>query len=420
MRCSSLRQNQLLACRGILFAGALAFSALCVGQQSLHAVQFDASSGMAYNPMQSAKAVWCSSMATSLKGWGHERVGHNALYWRGALGIEEYAGHPGARQHRRALDMGMRRVLSEHVETGIEAQASSGTEWERNLRYQEEWRAFYATHWSGKWWMALHNQGRASRIYVEKNAWNYAASMGFDRGEFAVGADVRIPIFTRVRGQVRLHKIGQRRTHYLGNIVFELRHRETQFRDWAMSEGPAGNEVGFRSAAHFVDGEWLGYRLWTETGGAVRLEVSEHAGLTGGVNLGWVHRADAVRGIYDEDRARVEAWIAGSTAAWAGKARCSWNAVHHSGQSVYSEFGWDSYRYNHVTFQGRLERSIRGDAGAFVEGGVQLWRSNALPVGWYQRSDWTAGSLRCGVVWQASTAPRWERRHALKRRMAFE
>ena len=50
------------------------------------------------------------------------------------------------------------------------------------------------------------------------------------------------------------------------------------------------------------------------TEGEVRLEVPEHRGLSGGVEMAWRHRVDAVRGTYDEDRALVGAWISGQTA----------------------------------------------------------------------------------------------------------
>ena len=115
--------------------------------------------------------------------------------------------------------------------------------------YREEWRAFDAGHWSGAWWMALRSEGRTGRIYVEKHGWNYGANLGFDRDEFHVGGEVRLPILTRVRGHIRLNKIGQRRTHHMADLVFALRHCEKQFRNWALSEGAGGNGLDFRSAA---------------------------------------------------------------------------------------------------------------------------------------------------------------------------
>ncbi len=421
MRCPRRNLFENLICRRILLAVALVFPASSFGQQSLHLIQFDAGSGFARTPMQSSGTPLCWSSATSLKGWGHERIGHNALHWRGALGLEAYSGQPEVNQSRLEAHIGMRRFLKEHVETGLEVNASKGTEWDRSLRFQEEWRVFYTANWGGKWWMSLRQAGRSCRIYIEKNEWSYASNVGFDRREFDVGTEVRIPIMTRVRGQVRLNRIRQRRTHHLADLVVELSHQETQFRNWMLREGPVGSGLEMRYAAHTDAGQgWQGYRLWTETEGTLRLEISEHFGLRGGVDLGWMHRVDAVRGAYDEDRALVGTWIAGAHAKWAGKARCTWNAVHSSGQTIYSERGWDTYRYTHTSCEGRLERTIRGDMGLFVAGGFQLWRSNALPVGWYQRSDWSSGWMRCGLVWQASTAPRWERRQPFKRRMAFE
>ena len=53
-------------------------------------------------------------------------------------------------------------------------------------------------------------------------------------------------------------------------------------------------------------GMWEGYRMWTETEGSVRLEVPEYRGLSGGVQMAWRHRIDAVRGTYDEDRSLLE------------------------------------------------------------------------------------------------------------------
>ena len=421
MRCSHLEPISTLVWSGIFLAIAVAFPAVNLSQQSLHSIQFDAGSGVASNPMQSTASGLMGSSAVSLKGWGHQSTGRTLMHWKGSLNHEAYNGQPAANQFRINGHVGLRRALGDHAETGVEAGVSQGTVWERSLRYREEWRAFDAGHWSGAWWMALRSEGRTGRIYVEKHGWNYGANLGFDRGEFHVGGEVRLPILTRVRGHIRLNKIGQRRTHHMADLVFALHHCEKQFRNWALSEGAVGNGLDFRSAARSAAGsEWMGYRMWSETEGEVRLEVPEHRGLSGGVEMAWRHRVDAVRGTYDEDRALIGAWISGANRAWSGKARCTWNAVHSAGQAVYSEQGWDTYRYNHVVCEGRLERTIRGDVGAFVAGGLQLWRSNALPVGWYQRSDWSSGWIRCGIVWQASTAPRWERRHALKRRIPVE
>ena len=400
---------------------ALAFPVANFGQQSWHAIQFDAGAGFAHNPMQSTAPASTPSSVASLKSWGHESLGRNSLQWRGTLDREVYAGQPAANQFRSDISIGLRRTLSENVESGIEVNGFRGTTWERSLRFREEWCAFAAGHWSGRWWMALRNDGRTGRIYVEKHAWNYASNLGFDRGEFKVGAEFRLPILTRVRGQVHLNKIGQRRTHHFADLVVVLDHQELQFHNWTLREGPVGYGIDVRSAASTDAGEgWQGFRLWTQTAGTVCLEIAEHRGLRGGVDVGWMHRVDAVRGTYNQDRALIGVWVAGAHAAWAGSLRCTWNGVHNSGQSVYSEAGWDAYRYNHAVCEGRLERTIRRDIGGFVSGGFQFWRSNALPIGWYQRSDWTAGWMRCGLVWQASTASRWERHHALKRRMAFE
>lgn len=405
----------------MLLAIALAFPVVNFGQQSWHAIQFDAGTGFAMNPMQSTAPASTRSSVASLKGWGREGLGRNSLQWKGTLDREVYAGQPAANQVRSDISIGLRRALTKNVETGIQVNGFRGTTWERSLRFQEEWHAFAAGHWSGRWWMVLRNEGRTGRIYVEKHSWNYASNIGFDRGEFKVGAELRLPILTRVRGQVRLNKIGQRRTHHLADLVVVVHHQELQFHNWSLREGPVGNGIDVRSAASTAAGEgWQGFRLWTETEGIVRLDIAERHGLRGGVDVGWMHRVDAVRGTYNQDRALIGVWIAGAYAAWAGKLRGTWYGVHNSGQSVYGESGWDAYRYNHGVCEGRLERTIRGDIGGFVAGGVQVWRSNALPIGWYQRSDWTAGWIHCGVVWQASTASRWERRHALKRRMAFE
>ena len=406
---------------GMLLAIAVAFPVVNYGQQSQQFIQFDASTGLARNPMQAIGSGSHWTSASSLKGWGHAHMGRNALEWRGTLQREVYKGQPDANQSRLALHMGILRVLNEHVETGLSVDVSHGTDWARNLRFREEWHAFTAGHWGGRWWMALRNEGRVGRISIEKQDWTYVSNMGFDRGEFTVRADVRLPVMTRVRGQVRLNKIGQQRTHHLADLVFELDHQETQFRNWALSEGPVGSAFNVRSAAlAATGGMWEGNRMWTETEGSVRLELTEYRGVSGGVQMAWRHRIDAVRGTYDEDRSLYGMWIAAAQTDWAAKARCTWNAVHSSGLAVYSETGWDTYRHKHIMFDGRLERTIRGGVGAFIAGEIQIWRSNALPVGWYQRSDWSSGWIRCGLVWQASTASRSERSRALKRRMAFE
>lgn len=421
MRCSNHKDYVRWVCSGLFLAIALSLPVVNFGQHSWHAIQFDSGTGFAINPVQSTAPASTRSSVASLKGWGHESIGLNALHWRGAIDREVYAGQPDANQFRLDISTGLRRALNEHVETGIEVSAFQGTSWERSLRFQEEWRAFAAGSWSGRWWMALRNDGRTGRIYVEKHTWNYASNGGFDRGEFNVGAELRLPILTRVRGQVRLNKIGQRRTHHLADLVVVVHHQELQFHNWAMREGPVGNGIDVRSAASAAAGEgWQGFRLWTETEGTVRFELTEHRGLRGGVDVGFMHRVDAVRGTYNQNRTLMAVWVAGAHGAWAGKLRGTWYGVHNSGQSVYGEAGWDSYRYNHAVCEGRLERTICGDIGGFIAGGWQVWRSNALPIGWYQRSDWTAAWLRCGVVWQASTAPRWERHRSLKRRMAFE
>lgn len=419
MQCSCKRNQLRWVCSGLLLAIALAFPAVNFGQHSWHAVQFDAGTGFAINPLQSTAPISTHTSVASLKGWGHESIGLNTLHWKGAIDREVYSGQPDANQIRLDINTGLRRALNERVETGIEVSAFQGTSWEQSLRFQEEWRAFAAGHWSGRWWMALRNDGRTGRIYVEKHTWNYASNVGFDRGEFNVGAELRLPILTRVRGHVRLNKIGQRRTHHLADLVVVVHHQELQFHNWSMREGPVGNGIDLRSAASAAAG-WQGFRLWTETEGTVRFELTERRSLRGGIDAGYMHRVDAVRGTYNQDRTLMAVWVAGAHGAWAGKLRGTWYGVHNSGQSVYGEAGWDSYRYNHVVCEGRLERTICGDIGGFIAGGWQVWRSNALPIGWYQRSDWTAAWLRCGVVWQASTAPRWERYRALKRRMAFE
>ena len=217
----------------MLLAIALAFPVVNFGQQSWHAIQFDAGTGFAMNPMQSTAPASTRSSVASLKGWGREGLGRNSLQWKGTLDREVYAGQPAANQVRSDISIGLRRALTKNVETGIQVNGFRGTTWERSLRFQEEWHAFAAGHWSGRWWMALRNDGRTGRIYVEKHAWNYASNIGFDRGEFKVGAELRLPILTRVRGQVRLNKIGQRRTHHLADLVVVVHHQELQFHNWS-------------------------------------------------------------------------------------------------------------------------------------------------------------------------------------------
>jgi len=421
MRFSSHNHFQKLIFCGSLFASILAFPAANFGQQSLHLLQFDSGLGFAQNPAQrdGGKSSW--STAASLKGLGHEHLGRNVLHWDGAIELEEYSNQREANRSRFDLNIGMRRSLNNRIEMGIVSHVFNGTVWERSLRFKEEWRGFSATHWSGRWWMAMCNEGKTGKLYVEKHQWTYQSNIGFSREEFDVGAEMRIPILTKVRGKVQLNKIGQQRTHHLADIIIELNHKEIQFRNWFLSEGPVGNGPFFRSAVVAIEGDgWSGYRLWRETAGALRLEMCERRGMTVGIDLGWMHRVDAVRGTYDEDRALVGAWITGSHKNWVGKVRCTWHAVKNSGQTVYSDLGWANYSYNQTICEGRLERILSGDVGVFAAGGFDLWRSNASRIGWYQRSDWTTAWMRCGVLWQGSTAPRWDRRRALKRRMVFE
>ena len=169
----------------------------------------------------------------------------------------------------------------------------------------------------------------------------------------------------------------------------------------------------FPSARSAAGSEWMGHRMWSETEGEVRLEVPEHRGLSGGVEMAWRHRVDAVRGT----TMRTAPWLGrgfpGANRAWSVKPGAR-GMPSSAGQAVYSEQGWDTYRYNHVVCEGRLEQRSR-------RWGLRRWWIAAVAV---ERPVWMVPAIRlvvwlgrCGIVWQASTAPRWERRHALKRRI---
>ena len=132
MRCLRHKEDSNWVGSGLILAIALAFPVLSFGQQSWHAIQFDAGTGFALNPMQSTLPVSSFSSVASLKGWGRESLGRNALLWKGAVDREVYSGQPAADQFRLNMSMNVRRALSENVESGIEVIAFNGTNWEQS------------------------------------------------------------------------------------------------------------------------------------------------------------------------------------------------------------------------------------------------------------------------------------------------
>lgn len=313
----------------------------------------------------------------------------------------------------------LERDLSADVSTGMAANGFNGDAFERNLRSNEEWQVFDATAWDARWWLTLNNGLRYGRIFVQKEDRTYRSLGGLDRRGFVFGSELSYPILTRVRGKRALQKVNQQRTHHLANLVVDVRHTETQFDHWALREGPVTVNPFLRSDAVSTAQTGLeGTRLWAETKGEVRLEFEEIQGVSVGVSGGYMHRTDAVRHAYDANVWRASGWLTGASAQWAGRFVWLRDAAINPGLPVVSETGWEAYRYVHTVVNFRVERGMKKGWGVFADGSGQFWRSNAQQVGWYQRGQWNAGSLRIGLVWKRSNQAPWVQDHAPTRQLA--
>ena len=223
-------------------------------------------------------------------------------------------------------------------------------------------------------------------------------------------AEVRLPILTRVRGHIRLNCTGHLPNLSHADLVFALHHCDNFA--IALSEA-VGNGLGFRSVARFAAGsEWMGYRMWSEIEGRC-VRRFRNTEVSACVEMAWRHRVDAVRGTYDEDRA---GWgvVQGQTAL-NRKARARGMLSTVLARFVYSELlGYLPVQPRGVRRTLGANDSRRCGLSPLVDcscGG----RTPCPSDGTSDQIGRLAGSV--AALFGRRQRPRWERRHALKRRI---
>lgn len=302
--------------------------------------------------------------------------------------------------------------LSSAVRTGVDAAVDRGVGLEQDWRGREAWRAFERTLWQGTWWLELFDKGRTGRMTVQRGGAAYSSSRGYSRGTFGFGAELEIPAYCRVRGKLGLDKVGQSRTQHAGAFMFSLNHRQQNFLDWNIGEGALPAFDFLRADAVSIREMDAANRMWLTTEFAAGYGFPVFRGLQSGVQFAYAIRQDAGVESHDSQASEAQIWFETEQRQWNLRGTASYSKQHMANQQIFGENGWAAYAFNVWHLEARGEFRIATDWRLFAAFGARGFDSDALPVGWYQRSSWRAISAETGVVWTRSNESRWERRHA--------
>ena len=394
-----------------------------LGQSSgmwVHEQHIETGWGMAGNPTYSLLSAASLTNAERLFARSEWDAGSSKLVFEGQA--ERLAYHAADAQDRKRIQgqTYFSRTLSDAVKTGITGALEYGEALEQDWRGREDWRVFERLKWQGTWWLVLSDQGRQGRISVDRGSSSYASERGYDQHTFSVAGSMSWPLYGRVRGNLKLSKVQQARTREVGRLECSVRHNQQNFLNWKAAEAPQTWQFRQREAVSLILDPAGSNRMWLTTKASLGYRLPSIRMVESGVQGYWLGRSDEGHFAYNAEERGGQFWLKTEQPHWNLRTSLCYAECTLPEQQIATEQGWDVYAYQMTSWQGRAEYAIALDFKLFATWDVRCFRSDALPIGWYQRSDWESATVRVGMSWCHSNASRWNRRHAPKLRMKAE
>lgn len=135
-------------------------------------------------------------------------------------------------------------------------------------------------------------------------------------------------------------------------------------------------------------------------------------GLQSGVQFAYAVRQDAGVESHDSQASEVQVWFETEQKNWNVRGTAGYAKQALINQQIFEESGWAAYVFDTWQLEARGEVRVATDWRLFMACSARGFDSDALPVGWYQRSSWQAFSAEVGAVWSRSNESRWQRRNA--------
>ncbi len=408
------RVTHLLLC-GALVCG---FNAVTMQAQTVHHEAFaQFGMGVAVNPMYRAAERDLSAGPTSFEcrhvtlagDWENSST---SFSWRGTAETESFSQAEIKGRHLVIADFLFQRQLNGSVVTGLKGSFRNGNKLEQDVRGREDWKLFLQSEWAGHWWLQLEDRHKKAKIFVRQGTLDYASTLGYSRNEFAMGSELRWSLFKRKRGQFRLHKIGQSRTQPAGKLVFKAAYRQWNFRDWRGGDAAHLSPNFMRTnSVSLEDGFTASPRHWLIAYGSLGYDFPVWNGVKSGLSLLWKKRDDVARLEFDSQQKQAGFWLRTEQPRWNACISGTMMDEVWVEQHAFTQAGWDGYSFRTFRLDGRAELKLNTDWRLFAAMSWREFDSDALPVGWRQRSDWTSGSVRIGCSWSRSNASLWSRKH---------
>lgn len=419
----SIQSQVVLGIAAVLLLAGSASMRKGLGQSSagwIHEQHVETGWGMAVNPMYSVLSAASLTRAERLWARSEWDAGSSNLVFEGHA--ERLAFHPASAPNQKRMQgqTQFSRMVSDAVKTGITGACEYGEALEQDWRGQEDWRAFERFKWQGTWWMVLTDQGRQGRMSIDRGSSSYASERGYDQSTFSVSGSMSWPLYGRVRGNLRLSKVQQARTREVGRLECSLRHNQQNFSNWKAAEAPQAGQFRQREAVSLVFDPAGSNRMWLTTKASLGYRLPSIRMVESGVQGYWLSRSDEGHSAYNAEERGGLFWLKTEQPQWNLQTSLWYAECTLPHQQIATEEGWDVYAYQMTSWQGRAEYAIALDIHLFATWDVRCFRSDALPIGWYQRSDWESATVRIGMSWCHSNASRWHRKHAPTLRMKPE
>ncbi len=379
--------------------------------------------GVGWNPMRRTEetglggnyTAYQNQRLTLLGNWANRAT---RLQWIGRWNAESFAQDDIDSRQVFAGEVSLERRLNAAIVSGVDGSWLHGALLEQDIRAKEDWRLFQQSEWSGRWWMRMNDRNREREIYLHRGKVDYTSQQGYSRDEFAAGLQWCWLLHKRKRGRFRLDKIRQARTQPAGKLVFTAEHQQQNFSNWRRFDALLPSSDFMRAdAISLRDDRTVSPSQWLITQCSFGYDLPVWRGVKSGVRLLWVNRNDAARLEFDAQRKGFDFWLHTEQPMWNLRLKGTLFNEVWSDQYVFTDAGWDMFAFRSFRFDGRAEFKLNMDWRIFAAMAWCDFSSDALPVGWRQRSDWTSGTVQVGIIWSCSNASKWDRKHKTQLQM---